>query len=83
MKLRVDTSLCSGQARCWATAPGIYQLDDNGYNVSEGRELVPSEFAEASRGALACPEGAITVLDGTGAEVPESALRAYAGLRVV
>jgi ferredoxin len=61
MKVRVDRAMCSGHARCNATAPGIYEIDDMGYcaitelTVPEGLE----ELAE--KGAAACPERAITV----------------------
>jgi ferredoxin len=80
VKIHVDTRLCSGQARCWATAPDTYQLNDDGYHDSEEFEVAPGELAAASRGALACPEHAITIVDDAGAEVPESGLRANAGL---
>lgn len=82
MKIHVDTRACSGQARCWATAPDVYRLNDDGYNDSEDYEVEPDELAEASRGALACPEHAIRLVDDTGAEVAEADLRARAGLSV-
>jgi len=82
MKIHVDTRACSGHARCWATAPDVYRLNDDGYNDSDDYEVGPDQLAAASRGALACPERAITIVDGTGAEVTESGLRAYAGLPV-
>ncbi len=82
MKVHVDTRACSGQARCWATAPGIYQLNDDGYNDSEDCEVGPDALAEASRGALACPEHALKLIDSTGSEVSELDLRTFAGLPV-
>lgn len=82
MKVHVDTRACSGQARCWATAPDVYQLNDDGYNDSEAYEVAPEELAEAARGALSCPERAITLVDSDGSEATESDLRAYAGLPV-
>jgi ferredoxin len=61
MRIRVDTDLCSGHALCAAMAPEIYVLDDVGYCAADGRE-VPEDFREAARkGALACPERAITL----------------------
>jgi ferredoxin len=82
MKIHVDTRVCSGQARCWATAPDFYRLNDDGYNDSSDCEVVPRDLAQASRGVLACPERAITLLDDAGAEVTEAGLRGYAGLPV-
>jgi ferredoxin len=82
MKVHVDTRACSGQARCWSTAPDVYRLNDDGYNESDDYEVTADELAEASRGALACPEHAIRLVDDNGAEVTEADLRGYAGLPI-
>ena len=61
MKITIDSSLCSGHARCAAAAPEVFRLDDDGYVLPYDGE-VPPEFQQASRdGELACPERAITV----------------------
>jgi ferredoxin len=63
VKIDVDRDKCTGHARCYATAPQVYVLDDDGYNVG-GRSEVPAEFEAAARdGAAACPESAITIID--------------------
>jgi ferredoxin len=80
VKIRVDTTICSGQARCAAAAPAVYSLDDEGYNSTDEREVADAQLADASRGALACPEGAITLLDDDGAVVTEDRLLRLAGL---
>ena len=80
MRIRVDTDLCSGQARCNATAPGIYALNDEGYNDTDDTEVHDRDLVAASRGALACPEGAITLVDADGVALPEAELRRLAGL---
>ncbi|MFF3567522.1 ferredoxin [Nocardia jiangxiensis] len=61
MKITIDTTKCSGHARCWATTPDVFDLDDSGYALPlEGQ--VPAGLEEGARaGALACPERAITV----------------------
>lgn len=61
MKITIDTSTCSGHARCAATAPDVFELDDNGYALPfDGK--VPAGLEEKAReGAFACPERAITV----------------------
>ena len=61
MKIIVDRDRCQGHARCLAEGPDIYVLDDLGYN-STNNDDVPADLAgQARRGALACPEQAITV----------------------
>lgn len=61
MKVTIDTALCSGHARCAATAPDVFDLDDSGYALPITGE-VPTEHENAARdGAMACPERAITV----------------------
>ncbi|MFE6821033.1 MULTISPECIES: ferredoxin [unclassified Streptomyces] len=61
MKITVDTSSCSGHARCWAAAPGLFRLDDDGYALPLDAE-VPEDLLQAARdGESACPERAITV----------------------
>lgn len=62
MKIRVDRSACTGHAMCNFNAPGVFPLDDLGYNALDGEIEIPDELADqARRGALACPEQAITV----------------------
>ncbi|WP_163506505.1 ferredoxin [Fodinicola acaciae] len=61
MKVTIDANKCSGHARCAATAPEVFELDDAGYAIPYDGE-VPDGFEEAAReGAYACPERAITV----------------------
>lgn len=61
MKISIDTTKCSGHARCAAAAPDVFELDDSGYVLPFNGE-VPSHAEEAARdGALACPERAITL----------------------
>ncbi|MFJ1969454.1 ferredoxin [Streptomyces sp. NPDC087903] len=61
MKISVDTTACSGHARCAAAAPELFRLDDDGYVLPVEGE-VPKDLEEAARdGELACPERAITL----------------------
>ncbi len=63
MKIRIDKPRCTGNARCWAVAPDLYPLDDEGYIATEGFD-VPAGMEElAKRGARACPERVIGVVD--------------------
>lgn len=63
MIIEVDHNRCSGQARCATVASAVFILNDEGYNHM-GRFQVPAGLeAEAQRGARACPERAITVIE--------------------
>jgi ferredoxin len=65
MKVRLDRELCSGHAMCNVNGPNMYPLDDLGYNAIDGEIEVPDGLAEeARRGADACPERAITIVEG-------------------
>ncbi|MFJ8493009.1 ferredoxin [Streptomyces sp. NPDC094038] len=61
MKVIIDTTACSGHARCAAASPELFRLDDDGYALPFDGE-VPAGLEQAARdGAAACPERAITV----------------------
>ena len=61
MKISVRADLCCAAQLCTKNAPGIYRLDELGYNASDGDVVPPGLEAEARRGARSCPEGAITL----------------------
>ncbi|WP_284742398.1 ferredoxin [Amycolatopsis sp. RTGN1] len=61
MNVIVDTRLCSGHARCAASAPEVFELDDNGYALPLEQDVPPDRLDQAREGAFACPERAITV----------------------
>ena len=66
MKITVNQTLCSGHARCAAVAPELYELNDDGYVGFAEKDVPPGLEAQARRGARACPERAITVVEDTG-----------------
>ena len=64
MRVILDRDRCAGHGRCYALAPHVFDADDEGYGLVIVAD-VPDEFEEeARRGALNCPEGAITVVEG-------------------
>ena len=63
LKIKVDTAICSGHARCAAVAPDVYWLDDNGYCAADGHPVAAGSEDLARRGARACPERAITLVE--------------------
>ena len=63
MRFKVNTSLCSGHARCVAVASDVYKLNEDGYNETPEGEVAPGLEDIARRGAKACPERAITIIE--------------------
>jgi ferredoxin len=63
VKIVVDRDKCTGHARCYATAPQIYTLDEEGYNSLDSLDVPTEHEAAAREGAEACPEGAISIVD--------------------
>ena len=63
MKVRIDKAHCVGNARCSAIAADLYPLDDDGYVATEGFEVPPGAEELARRGARACPERVIAVIE--------------------
>jgi ferredoxin len=57
-RVHVSESLCAGHGQCAATAPGVYQLDADGFCLPVGEV---SDEGAALDGANACPEHAIEV----------------------
>ena len=63
MKVVVRPNRCQGHARCIAEGPDVYVLDDLGYNSTDINDVPPHLADQARRGALACPELALTIVD--------------------
>ena len=58
-KIITDLDMCQGHGRCYALAPDLFSLDENGY-VAVGEAEVAEEKREKAELACAnCPEGAI------------------------
>ncbi|ODU07678.1 MAG: ferredoxin [Pseudonocardia sp. SCN 72-86] len=66
MKVTVDGSLCTGHGRCYSLAPDIFEPDDEGYSMQRDVPIpIPPGQEELTRRAThACPEGAITAIEG-------------------
>ena len=62
MRVRVDTEVCQGHGRCYATAPELFEADDVGDGHEIGDGTVPPGLEDKARLAVAnCPERAITL----------------------
>jgi ferredoxin len=64
MRAVVDPERCQGHALCASFAPDVYVLDEVGYNRTESTDIPGRLRDQALRGAAACPERAITLVDG-------------------
>jgi len=63
MKVVVDRNRCQGHATCNLAAPEVYILTDDGFNEMGIFNPSPENEALARKGALACPERAITIVE--------------------
>jgi ferredoxin len=63
MKVNVHAERCQGHARCLAEGPDVFILDDLGYNSTSIENVPPHLHEQARRGALSCPEMAITIIE--------------------
>lgn len=63
MKIRVEKAKCVGNARCNAVAEDLFPLNDEGYIEIEELDVPEGEEALARRGARACPEKIIHVIE--------------------
>jgi ferredoxin len=61
IKIKVNVEGCVGHARCWAVAPEVYELDDNGFNVTPEKLVDEALRLQAIRGLRACPERIISI----------------------
>ena len=61
MKAVIDLNKCSGHARCYATDPELFQIDESGYALRPEFEVPAGAEQTAREGVAACPERAITV----------------------
>jgi ferredoxin len=61
VKVRIDSTQCTGHGRCYALAPDVFAPDDTGYGTVLVGD-VPAELeAQARMGEQNCPERAITI----------------------
>jgi len=63
MKIRIDKAACVGNARCAAISEELFPLDDEGYISVEEIDVPPGMEDLARRGARACPERIISIVE--------------------
>ena len=66
MRIRVDADRCQGHNRCYALAPGLFEVDDYGLSCAVNDGRVPVALQGKARLAIDnCPEFAISqIIDG-------------------
>ncbi len=64
LRLQIDTDLCVGHGRCYTLAPQWFDADDIGYGQAKDLVIGEDDRARAADVAAACPEGAITLVEG-------------------
>jgi ferredoxin len=64
-KVHVDSEKCQGHNRCYAMAPGMFKVDEEGYATPRGDGELKSEddAALAQRAVDNCPEKAIFITE--------------------
>ncbi len=64
VKIKVDPDLCEGHNRCYALAPGLFEVDDYGLSRALNDGVVPPGQEEQARLAIDnCPEFAISIVE--------------------
>jgi ferredoxin len=63
MKLRVDTTRCSGIGLCEMTAPGVYEVGDDGQSHVLKDEPSSDELPTVEEAIANCPTGALSMQD--------------------
>ena len=63
MKILANRSACVGHARCFAIAPELVRLDENGYIGADVFEVPLGQETLARRVVRACPEQVLRLDD--------------------
>lgn len=63
MKIKIDKAHCVGNARCAAISEELFELDEDGYIAVTEIEVPPGMEDLARRGARACPERIIEIIE--------------------
>ncbi|MCX0272853.1 ferredoxin [Nocardia zapadnayensis] len=61
MRLRQESGQCAGHAMCYAVAPELLPIDDEGYSAVETTDVDPGDIERVRLGVSACPERALVL----------------------
>ncbi|MFF3574824.1 ferredoxin [Nocardia jiangxiensis] len=62
MRVHIELDQCEGHGLCAATAPDLYELDDDGYAAEADLDVPEGMLGEAESGVSACPMRAIRLV---------------------
>ncbi|MBV1916743.1 MAG: ferredoxin [Sphingomonadaceae bacterium] len=65
LRIHVDRKSCYGHALCVFKGPEVFELDDEGYCISDGILVPEGQEEQARASAEACPERCITIIEET------------------
>ena len=63
MRVVVDYDRCDSTGVCAATAPELFELDDDDVLQVRAAQLAPDQWSAAEEAARSCPKLAIALLD--------------------
>ncbi len=63
MKIKVDYDLCESNALCVASAPDVFELDDDDYLHLKTEHTTPENIDRVKRAVAACPRAALSLED--------------------
>jgi ferredoxin len=61
VRVVLDNEKCQGHGRCYVLAPDVFGPDEEGYGTVLREDVSGEALAQAERGALGCPEAAISL----------------------
>lgn len=62
-EIRIDKTRCQGHARCYAVAPDLFEIDEDGFSALTVLTIEEDQRGVARRGVDACPERAIEIVN--------------------
>ncbi|MER5221041.1 ferredoxin [Streptomyces flaveus] len=69
----VDSTRCQGHARCFAFAPDVFDIDDEGYAfVPEDKSRIAEVAEDVQHAVVNCPERAILIKADPDTEDPQA-----------
>ncbi|WP_059021233.1 ferredoxin [Mycobacterium sp. M26] len=63
MRVSLESGRCNGHAQCYAVAPELFPINDEGYCILEEHVVAPGDEELTLAGAAACPEAALIITD--------------------
>jgi ferredoxin len=63
-RIVIDSEQCAGNGMCFQIASDLFAADDRAYGAVKGDGTFPDDLlGDAENAVMACPEGAIAIVD--------------------